>query len=76
MVGARTRRFRGLAGIDSSLLQATCLAPPTRRAEPLDASQVAAMIEMFGSLTGLAGRVASEPERAGSQPPPVPPSFH
>ena len=44
------RRYRGLAGIDSAVLLATCIAPATRRTDRITTGEAAAMIEVFGSL--------------------------
>jgi DNA gyrase subunit B len=45
--GGVARRYRGLAGIDHSLLLAHCIAPTTRRTERVGSQQVAAMIATF-----------------------------
>jgi len=47
---AVARRYRGLAGIDSAVLFATCIAPATRRTDRITTGEAAAMIEVFGSL--------------------------
>ena len=50
---ATARRYRGLAGIDSRVLLATCVAPATRRSDRITTAEAAAMIEVFGSLDGF-----------------------
>lgn len=47
---AVARRYRGLAGIDSAVLLATCIAPATRRTDRITTAEAAAMMEVFGSL--------------------------
>jgi DNA gyrase subunit B len=46
---ASVRRYRGLAGINSQVLAATCLAPATRRTSPVSAEDASAMIEIFSA---------------------------
>jgi len=43
-------RYRGLAGIDPSLLAATCVAPASRRTSPITTADAKTMIETFGAL--------------------------
>ena len=47
---AVARRYRGLAGIESAVLHATCIAPATRHTDRITTAEAAAMIEVFGSL--------------------------
>lgn len=44
------RRYRGLAALDANLVRETCVDPFTRRIDAISAADVAAMIEMIGSL--------------------------
>lgn len=46
---ATMRRFRGLAAIDSGLLARHCVEPATRRADWIDARQVAGMLAMLAA---------------------------
>lgn len=49
---ATSRRYRGLAALDARVLHATCVAPATRRVEPVGAAQVEAMIALFDGASG------------------------
>ncbi|MGI9178263.1 MAG: toprim domain-containing protein [Pirellulales bacterium] len=45
-----TRRYRGLAAIDATILRDTCLVSATRKIDRVTSAEVEAMIEMLGSL--------------------------
>jgi DNA gyrase/topoisomerase IV subunit B len=49
--GATTvRRYRGLAGIDATVIRDTCVVPATRRVERVGVAEVEAMIAMLAAI--------------------------